>query len=392
MAKKNSATKSPKKGSAVTITTFTKDERIKVLLGLFTISLSIYMLVAFVSYLFTWQIDQSKLDISFFELFKDATISVENWAGKLGAMMAHKFMFDWFGIASFSLVFLLGLLGIRLLKFRLLPFRKTLKYVLVFSIWLSIALGFIFHNSSFLPGGAHGYFISEWLNTFIGKVGTFFVVLISFVGFLTYAFDSFIGNFQNLIKSIAEAKVNDKALDNKTEQIDDNFDDEAKFDEEFPDEKEIDNFEDDAIEKVAAKKPEKEEKAFSFEYAALDEDEEVKLNIDEKELPANTEFLGLDNIEMIEIRDVENDNENDIDELEKDVTNNGTEFELDIIHQETEEDAPVDFIRDQPLGDYDPTLDLSNYKLPPLELLVEHNSGDVSVSEDELHSNKNRIV
>jgi S-DNA-T family DNA segregation ATPase FtsK/SpoIIIE len=66
------------------------------------------MLVAFVSYLFTWQIDQSKLDISFFELFKDATISVENWAGKLGAMMAHKFMFDWFGIASFSLVFLLG--------------------------------------------------------------------------------------------------------------------------------------------------------------------------------------------------------------------------------------------------------------------------------------------
>ena len=390
MAKKNQATKNPRNGNAISITTFTKDERVKVLLGLFTISLSIYMLVAFVSYLFTWQIDQSKLDISFFELFKDTTITVENWAGKLGAMMAHKFMFDWFGMASFSFVFLLGLLGIRLLKFRLLPFRKTLKYVLVFSIWLSIALGFVFHNSSFLPGGAHGYFISEWLNTFIGKVGTFFVVFITFVGFMAYAFDSFIGNVQKLIKSIAEAKVNDKALITKNDKFDDIIEDEVKFDEGFPDEKEIDDFEEDVIEKVAAKKPEKEEKTFSFEYAQTGDEDEANSSLDVKEIPTTTEFLGLDNIEMIEIKDI--DNENDSVELEQVTVKNGTEFELDIIHQESDEDAPVDFIHDQPLGDYDPTLDLSNYKLPPLELLVEHNSGDVSVSEDELHSNKNRIV
>ncbi len=41
---------------------------------------------------------------------------------------------------------------------------------------------------------------------------------------------------------------------------------------------------------------------------------------------------------------------------------------------------------------YDPTLDLSNYRLPPLDLLEEHKSGNSVVSEEELISNKNRIV
>jgi S-DNA-T family DNA segregation ATPase FtsK/SpoIIIE len=44
------------------------------------------------------------------------------------------------------------------------------------------------------------------------------------------------------------------------------------------------------------------------------------------------------------------------------------------------------------LEDYDPTLDLSNYRLPSIELLEEHKSGDTTVSEEELISNKNRIV
>jgi len=44
------------------------------------------------------------------------------------------------------------------------------------------------------------------------------------------------------------------------------------------------------------------------------------------------------------------------------------------------------------LGEYDPTLDLPSFRFPPLSLLKEYNQGDSTVSNEELISNKNRIV
>ncbi|MCI0750889.1 MAG: DNA translocase FtsK, partial [Flammeovirgaceae bacterium] len=43
-------------------------------------------------------------------------------------------------------------------------------------------------------------------------------------------------------------------------------------------------------------------------------------------------------------------------------------------------------------GYYDPTLELSNYKFPPLDLLNEYDQGKVQVTQEELNSNKDRIV
>ncbi|MGC6470200.1 MAG: DNA translocase FtsK 4TM domain-containing protein [Flavobacteriales bacterium] len=44
------------------------------------------------------------------------------------------------------------------------------------------------------------------------------------------------------------------------------------------------------------------------------------------------------------------------------------------------------------LGDYDPTLDLSNYKIPKVNLLNEYGSGKIEIDKSELEANKNRIV
>ncbi len=46
----------------------------------------------------------------------------------------------------------------------------------------------------------------------------------------------------------------------------------------------------------------------------------------------------------------------------------------------------------QEQGAYDPTLDLSNYKFPTLELLNEYDTGKTGVSQEELNENKDRIV
>ena len=48
--------------------------------------------------------------------------------------------------------------------------------------------------------------------------------------------------------------------------------------------------------------------------------------------------------------------------------------------------------QNQPTEDYDPTLNLSNYQYPGLELLEEHSSGNPKVTQEELDANKNRIV
>ena len=44
------------------------------------------------------------------------------------------------------------------------------------------------------------------------------------------------------------------------------------------------------------------------------------------------------------------------------------------------------------LGDYDPTLDLSNYKIPSVKLLNDYGSGKIEIDKEELEANKNRIV
>ena len=387
MAKK----KSKKKDKPISVSALSKDERIKILLGFFIFSFSIYLLVAFVSYLFTWQIDQSKLDISFIELFQDSTITVENWSGKMGAMFAHKFLYDWFGVASYSIVFILGLLGIRFLNFRLLPLRRSLKYAIILTIWLSICFGFLFHDSPFLPGGSHGYFLSEWLNSFVGQIGTAIVLSISLFGILMYTFDGFISRVSNLIKSVFDFRVKDNSFMIAEKKVETSSDIDA-----FGNNDVIKTKEEVLITERIGKT---DDDSFSIEYTSSGEDDRVvssELGKDDLEKDNSSELDGFDNIETIEVKVVDNNtNEGITNNKQKENLSekeDDGELELDIQNLESEDDAPVKKIDDKPVGDYDPTLELSNYKLPPVDLLEEHDLNNASVSEDELLSNKNRIV
>jgi S-DNA-T family DNA segregation ATPase FtsK/SpoIIIE len=391
MAKSKSTSNSDSDSKVAKLNTLARNERIKILMGLFTLSFSIYMLFAFVSYLFTWQADQSQLDLPFFTFFKDATITVENWSGKLGAMLAYQFMHDWFGLASFSFVFIFCLLGIRFLNYRLLPFRKSLKYSLFVTIWLSLALGYVFHKSSFLPGGAHGYFVSEWLNSLIGKIGTAFLLFLSLFAILAYTFDSFIGNVKKYSKSLFEAKVVDSALVNEDKNAE-----ESSIEPEWKSTKwvhsELRNEDtDDTIIESDIKTEEVDSNPFSIDYGIEITEVFDKKNPQGSADENNEPLSGFGNIEFVDAKVSETSipEHEVIDEGNIVLVDNGVE--LSVVNASQKEDL-VDEISGMPIGDYDPTLDLSSYRLPPIELLVEHNAGNVSVSEDELHSNKNRIV
>ena len=109
--------------------------------GLFLLLLSVYFFVSFVSYLFTWQEDQSYVtgaNGGWGNLFKTAhelsqngikNPAVENWLGKFGALLSNQFIFEWFGVASFLFVFVFFIIGYRLLfKVKLYAVNKTLGY------------------------------------------------------------------------------------------------------------------------------------------------------------------------------------------------------------------------------------------------------------------------
>jgi DNA segregation ATPase FtsK/SpoIIIE, S-DNA-T family len=162
---------------------FVRDERVHRVTGLFLILSSAYMLVAFTSFLFTWQADQDKVMGPWGALFADGTV-VENWLGKLGAVISHVFIHKWFGVASFVFALIAFVAGVRaLLKISVLPIGKTLAHGFFHLVFISITLGFIFSTHWFFLGGTFGYQVSGWLGRSLGGLGT---GLMLFFAALTY--------------------------------------------------------------------------------------------------------------------------------------------------------------------------------------------------------------
>jgi S-DNA-T family DNA segregation ATPase FtsK/SpoIIIE len=163
-----------------------KDGRIVKIAGLVFIILSLYLLIAFTSYLFTWEDDYSYVidaNGGWSNLFKtyeelqqvNIPPVVQNWLGKIGALLSHQFIYEWFGVASFLFIFVFFVIGYRLLfKVRIFSMEKTLGYSLFFLLFLSLTFGF---GHAFLSDAPHflegefGYWSNKLLVAQIGVAG-----------------------------------------------------------------------------------------------------------------------------------------------------------------------------------------------------------------------------
>jgi len=360
--------------SAQKLVLFFKDERFRFVISLFTFLFSIFTFIAFVSFLFTWKADQSKLDIDLLTLLQSAEIQVDNWAGKVGAMMSKRFIHDWFGISSFSFVFLLVLLGFRFLRIRLLPFGKSIKFTIIYAIWFSIALGYLFGNTYFSLGGAHGYFMSKWLNAFIGKVGTAFFLLITLITILAINFDNFVIWSKSIILNIIHRIF---------------FQRKAKIIEENP----LEIFKD---EPVIKENEVSVEAALDFEVEKTELQNDTEFELTNEDVPEDIIDNTIDeydidiegNLETLQAKPKVRDKDNDYNDDEE--NDDGPELTVEQISEENGGDESQ--ISSEVLGPYDPTKDLSNYKFPKIEHLEKHDEDNGQVTEEELISNKNKIV
>ena len=115
-------------------------------------------------------------------------------------------------------------------------------------------------------------------------------------------------------------------------------------------------------------------------------------NTDEEIL---TESVPLDlNSENENINDVSHDptqSENEIAIKESDIKKDDLIMEVETLEEESVEDELANsLIKKQ--GLFDPTLELSNFKMPNIELLKDYGEKGITINQEELEANKNKIV
>ncbi|MFM2208074.1 MAG: hypothetical protein RL213_2049, partial [Bacteroidota bacterium] len=351
------------------------DERTHKLFGLALLLGSVFLTVAFISNLFTWQEDQAVAGItSAWDLLTSPDLLVKNWLGKTGALMALKFQYGWFGIASFVFPFLAFLTGVRILWGSwLLPMGRTLRYSFFGLVWLSTTLGFILHRQSELLvfAGGYGYQMSHVLSGLFGNVGAGAVLLFSFVGFLVAAFNIPLRPALSAMTPSASAEAEDadetegmvlvhRAGDNVSNRneptrIIELELDESSQEEEEPFEETGEEFDAIDISDYEEEETEEEETLEAFPGQEI----EMETTVSEAAEPAEEGELQLEVAAVTEDEAVVDEDE-----------------ELVVVAQ----------------GDYDPTLDLSSYHYPTLDLLENYGDKKLEINKEELEANKNRIV
>ncbi|HQB79530.1 MAG TPA: DNA translocase FtsK 4TM domain-containing protein, partial [Tenuifilaceae bacterium] len=166
---------------------FFKDERVKLIFGVFLLLFSLYLFITLLSFIFTWHQDQS---FEWQNVFSSSGIRVSNWGGKLGAFFADLFMSSWFGLPALAIPVIPILWGLRLLHYKPVPFWRTIFKVILGIVLFSIVLAFLFGTANGFvgsgPGGAHGHFIAQWLTALIGKLGTAFLLLLALIAYGIY--------------------------------------------------------------------------------------------------------------------------------------------------------------------------------------------------------------
>ncbi|WP_131536770.1 FtsK/SpoIIIE family DNA translocase [Pedobacter nototheniae] len=355
------------------------DGRAIKIIGLFFVILSLYFLIAFTSYLFTWQDDQSYVidaNGGWKNLFKTAdelkdtgvtTPVVQNWLGKFGALLSHQFIYEWFGIASFLFVLAFFIIGYRLLfKVKILSISKTLGYSFFFLLFLSFTFGFahsFWSESPHYLEGEFGYWSNKLLAAQVGAAGV--AGLIAFAG-LTILIVAY-----NIDFKIPERK--------KPEFVEPEVPDNIEIVREKPSEP----VEFSVPGKPSANNERKPQNVVlrpnRYEEQEKEEEEDLIPPVVLSPLSTN---LPITPVATAAAASLPLDVAPPIEEEKEEPT-----FTI----EKTEEEIKSDDLVEQ-FGNYDEKLDLSGYKYPHIDLLENYGTNKISVNAEELEANKNKIV
>ncbi len=390
----------PDKEPEVTVTEVVKDERTTKILGASSLLLTIFLFVAFTSYLFTWQEDQDKVHQFGIRIFATDDVKVNNLLGVLGAYVAHSLFYKGFGLASYLLCSFFFVLGANLLfGKKIFSLVRNLRYMIVGLVVLSMAFAFVSRASAFSWGGGVGELLNAWFVKWIGNIGTGALLLLSVFSYVIWRFNpTFKVPDWQFSKPSAKAHDDDFKL---------SIDDEVAVRQEWDENADL---EDEAVaeEKVVGPNKLKSEGSGVVVIMPQEEEEEAdpmnEFEMNEKDLDEG----GDDEDEQDEEEEEEEEEEIVFEEeviskpeplinvippapRKADVDANGLELEIKETPDEEEEPAPAP-TPGKLNTKYDVTLDLKDYKYPGLDLLETHGSEKIVHDPTELETNKNQII
>lgn len=137
--------------------------RWKMFAGVILILAAAYLLIVSISYFRSGAADQSIVDgASYHDIAANAS-RISNTGGPVGASLSHLLLSRWLGIGSFVLIFYMGALGVSMINLRHFRFWNLTYKCLLCAIVLSILTGFLTYSltSYNFWGGDHGHYINE---------------------------------------------------------------------------------------------------------------------------------------------------------------------------------------------------------------------------------------
>ncbi len=314
--------------------------------------LTVFTLYSLVSYLFTWNNDQSLL---FHNNMLDNVVKARNGGGKLGFVWSHFLVAKLFGLGAFVVPFFFG--GVSVVCFRKsdLNLFRCFFLTLMGSIVLSMLFSFVFSLFGQVAlfgegaGGSYGHYVNEWLCAMLGNFGAGGVILFLLLIWVVLLNDRVVDKINALFDKLVpktEPKTETKPVRNP---------------------------------EILDLPEESEEKIFEVVDLTVGQDD-AGVGTEPEDAPA-------DQAEDEELPPVVDGEEDSVPEVEEDAADELPPLEV-IPGQEVSFDGDDEKWKER----YDPRLSLSRYKFPTTSLLDDYQAQWYEVSKEELEKNKEKIV
>ena len=360
--KKSKGTKKSKpKGNVTGTRKKASDPRFRIISGVFLMLVSLFIIISTISYLIGYSL-------------------TGNWGETIGEWCSR----NTFGIGTFYLLFLLFISGSMLtFKGPKIKIITICKYCLVFLIWTPLFLATILPNNEVCETiyGLVGTKIYLMLEPYISEIGIYIVLFFAAFLYVVFTFDIKMPTFNfNADKKNKDDEETDDSEDNTEDDSEnekpitiitkdeddeeDNEDDDIDHKEDIEDEDEDEDDVEITVRHISHESEEPKSEAITIDLDPKSDDHDDE----ETDSDYNLEIVSDDENPEIKIPGMEVT----IPTEEKQAETIGEHFGLDT--------------------DFDPRLELSNYKFPPLDLLRDYGESSANVDKDELEANKKRIV
>ncbi len=325
------------------------DPTTKVFLGVMLVFIGAFLLFAQLSFLWNWSEDYS-LNTADADALQELT--AKNLFGTLGHSVGWLFMLRGFGIAGLLIAFYVFAMGLRYaFEFRRFKPVGLLNHVLLTGLLISVFISALVSSHPTVLGGITAYYLAHFLVLKLGTVGIYLLIVGCTALYIIATF------------KVSQLKVPTKAANlSASDQIE--MDSPA-------------NEEDVEVEVEAEEE--------SVQTVSFDEEASIPEPTLKKELDKNEpeEELKIELAPQPETNDVL-------------VSNDPTQeegFDVKVeVHKEEEATKKEINQKVKDFGEYDPTLDLSRFRLPGIDLLQQYGDGQITFDKEEIEKNKNNIV